>query len=133
MRRRLQAAWIVGLSLCCTLSAAADGMGAFNDGETVYKKVCGYCHDVGVGPVIKGRQLPSAVTMHIARSGSRAMPAFKPTFLDDATLQAVADYIQQSPAPAPAPATRNVPASDASVPSADSGQGSSETQVASRF
>ena len=30
----------------------------WKDGTEVYAKVCAYCHDQGVGPVIRGRALP---------------------------------------------------------------------------
>lgn len=80
--------------------AAADGDGVWKGGENVYAKVCGHCHEAGVGPVIKGRQLPPEYIQAIVRNGMRAMPAFPASYIDDKSLQQVGEYIQKSPAPA---------------------------------
>jgi mono/diheme cytochrome c family protein len=80
---------------------AGDGGG--KDGADVYAKICGYCHDVGVGPVIKGRQLPPEFTTQIVRHGFRAMPAFRSSVIDDQALQALSEYVSKSPAPAAQP------------------------------
>lgn len=42
--------------------ATPDGFFAWKDGPEVYAKVCGYCHEQGVGPVIYGRALPPVYT-----------------------------------------------------------------------
>lgn len=89
--------------LCAIGTAQADSTGKWTSGEETYNKVCGYCHEVGVGPYLKGRQFPAAVIVFTARRGSRAMPAFRPNFIDDAALQAVADYIEKAPAGPNAP------------------------------
>ncbi|WXL25481.1 cytochrome c [Ectopseudomonas mendocina] len=81
-------------------TASADGDGVWKGGANVYAKVCGHCHDAGVGPVIKGRQLPPEYIQAIVRNGFRAMPAFTASYIDDKSLQQVAEYIQKSPAPA---------------------------------
>jgi mono/diheme cytochrome c family protein len=95
----LLAATVLSLPLLA-LPAQAEGDGKWRGGENVYEKVCGHCHDVGIGPQIKGRQLPPAYITTIVRHGFRAMPAFPASFIDDASLQAVGEYIQSSPAPA---------------------------------
>ncbi len=71
----------------------------WESGEQVYAKVCGHCHEKGIGPVIKGRQLPPAYISAIVRHGFRAMLALRSSFIDDQALLAVAEYIGNSPAP----------------------------------
>lgn len=72
----------------------------WRDGNTVYDKVCGHCHEMGVGPVIKGRQLPVEYVRRVVRFGNRAMPSFRPSEIDDATLGNVAAMINTSAVPA---------------------------------
>lgn len=98
------------LALCLALPlmvlagpAAADGDGVWKNGENVYAKVCGHCHEKQVGPQIKGRQLPAPYITAIVRNGFRAMPAFPASFIDDNALQQVAEYISNAPAPAAQP------------------------------
>ena len=66
------------------------------DGETVYHTVCQYCHETGVGPEIKSRQLAAAYTTYIVRNGFRAMPAFRPTEINDEELERVAAFIESN-------------------------------------
>lgn len=84
-------------------NAAADGDGVWKGGENVYAKVCGHCHEKQVGPQITGRQLPPQYITAIVRNGFRAMPAFPASFIDDNSLQQVAEYISKTPAPAAKP------------------------------
>ncbi|NBF03591.1 4-cresol dehydrogenase [Pseudomonas sp. Fl5BN2] len=98
------------LALCLALplamlagQAAADGDGVWKNGENVYAKVCGHCHEHNVGPLIKGRQLPAPYITAVVRNGFRAMPAFPASFIDDNALQQVADYISKAPAAAAQP------------------------------
>ncbi|KAB0265574.1 c-type cytochrome [Microvirga brassicacearum] len=83
------------------LHAQADGR--WRDGEQVYVKVCGHCHESGVGPVLKGRGLPAEALAPITRHGLSAMPAFRAAEIDDQALQALGDYLAQTPAPKAAP------------------------------
>lgn len=111
-------ALLAGLPLMViSLSGYADGSGKWTNAEETYNKICAYCHEVGVGPLLKGRQFPAAVIEYIARNGNRAMPSFTASFIDDASLKALAEYIEKSPAPPDAP-------------SASHDSESSETQVA---
>ncbi|WP_240624626.1 c-type cytochrome [Aurantiacibacter odishensis] len=66
--------------------------------EYLYARTCGYCHGHNIAPIIRGRALPPAVTAAIVRSGMGAMPAFKPTEITDAELQALAEWLAQSEA-----------------------------------
>ncbi|WP_432696677.1 c-type cytochrome [Marinobacterium sp. YM272] len=81
-----------------TGSTLAQAESPWKDGEQVYAKVCGHCHEKGIGPVIKGRQLPPAYITAIVRHGFRAMPALRSSFIDDQALLSVAEFINQSPA-----------------------------------
>jgi len=65
-------------------------------GELVYQTICKYCHETGVGPEIKLRQLPAVYTTHIVRHGFRAMPAFRPTEISDQELERVAVFIERN-------------------------------------
>ena len=65
----------------------------WRDGAQVYANVCGHCHESGVGPAILGRQLPTILVTTVVRRGSRAMPAFRPSEIDDEALARVADFV----------------------------------------
>lgn len=82
-----------------TTTARAQSAGQWKDGQHVYAKVCSNCHESGVGPVIKGRDLDPAYYQHVVRGGLRAMPAFRSTEIDDAALRQVAEMLAKSPAP----------------------------------
>jgi mono/diheme cytochrome c family protein len=104
MVRRTIMGLLTGLPLTVlSLSTYADSTGKWTSGEETYKKVCAYCHEAGVGPYLLGRQFPAAVIEYMARNGSRAMPAMKPGFIDDAALKRVAEYIEKSQAGPNAP------------------------------
>ena len=67
-------------------------------GKRYYEKVCAKCHEAGIGPVITGRGLEPVIFTTIVRYGNRAMPAFRVTDIDDATLQDLAVYLSKTPA-----------------------------------
>lgn len=100
--RRITAKWslvaagIASLACLFSLAAWAGSADRWKSGEEVYAKVCGYCHQTGIGPVIKGRKLPAGYTAHTVRNGLRAMPAFPASFINDQALREVADYISKS-------------------------------------
>jgi len=73
--------------------AQAESTGKWRDGQEVYDKVCGYCHETGVGPALKGRDLAVDYVRHMVRYGNRAMPSFRPTEIDDEMLLQVARLI----------------------------------------
>ena len=66
--------------------------------EQVYSQTCGYCHGANVGPIIRGRSLPAAQVSAIVRSGRNAMPAFRPTEISPAELDALAKWIERGKA-----------------------------------
>ncbi|MBM7456633.1 mono/diheme cytochrome c family protein [Oceanisphaera litoralis] len=105
IRSKARSLAVAALALPAALtafSASASGDGQWKGGEHVYQKVCGHCHETNgeIGPVLAGRGLPPAYISAIVRQGFRAMPAFPASFIDDASLQQVGEYIQQLPAPA---------------------------------
>jgi mono/diheme cytochrome c family protein len=95
---------IAGLGLAAiALIAAADAAppsATPRPPEKVYAVTCGYCHGRNVGPVILGRQLPPDAIKAIVRHGQNAMPAFRPTEISNAELDAVAKWVSTS-APKP--------------------------------
>ncbi|CAM5794622.1 hypothetical protein OPEN69S_03582 [Ottowia pentelensis] len=62
-------------------------------GQQFYQQVCAKCHEAGIGPVITGRGLPEPTYVYMVRNGFNAMPAFRVTDIDDATLQDLAKYL----------------------------------------
>ena len=81
---------------CATAETHADKGFRWRDGAEVYSKVCGYCHGGQVGPRILGRELPPEYIRAIVRNGSRAMPPFRPSEIDDESLAKLAEYIQRN-------------------------------------
>lgn len=81
------------LALIAAGGAAADSSGKWISGQEAYSKVCGYCHDRGIGPVIKDMNKNPDLVTHSVRHGNRAMPAFRRTEVDDATLASIINYI----------------------------------------
>ena len=90
---RLPAVTLAMLLALPFASAQAQGEAEISKGQQFYEKVCAKCHETGIGPVLIGRGLPEAVFKLIPRSGLRAMPAFRVSDIDDATLQSLATYL----------------------------------------
>ncbi|NMG74101.1 c-type cytochrome [Aromatoleum diolicum] len=88
----------VCLGSVAVLVAAGGAQAAWRDGGEAYEKVCRYCHEANVGPVLKGRALPAEYIQRVVRMGNRAMPAFRRSEIDDATLADVARRISTSAA-----------------------------------
>lgn len=83
------------LLLFSTLARAYNA-DSWREAGQVYQKVCGHCHETGIGPEIKGRNLPAAYITHVVRHGNRAMPAFRLSDVDDKTLNQLALLISNS-------------------------------------
>ncbi|MDP1788264.1 cytochrome c [Nitrosomonas sp.] len=71
---------------------------AWKDGAEIYTKICAYCHEAHVGPQIRNRDLPAAYIRAVVRNGNRAMPAFRPSEIDDESLVKLADFISNKDA-----------------------------------
>ncbi len=69
---------------------------AWKDGPEIYAKVCALCHETSVGPAIRGRGHDPLYIRLIVRNGMRAMPAFRASEIDDASLEQLAEYISKS-------------------------------------
>ena len=80
--------------------ASADSTGKWQSSQEIYDKVCGYCHEANVGPVITGRNLMPEYIQAIVRNGNRAMPAFRESEINDAALAGVVKLVSSSPAAA---------------------------------
>lgn len=95
---------VVPFSLLATATQAQDDR-QWRSGKDLYDKVCGHCHkpEAGVGTLLAGRELPAAYITTIVRNGFNAMPAFPASFIDDASLAQVAEYLSSLPAPAVQP------------------------------
>lgn len=96
MRSNRMACFVVGTGLI--VGAGSAGAAQWRDGAHVYEKVCRYCHEANVGPVLQGRSLPTEYIQRVVRHGNRAMPAFRPSEIDDAALADVARLINASAA-----------------------------------
>jgi len=68
-------------------------------GNHLYDTACGRCHETGVGPMLRGRQLPPELITQIVRNGMAAMPAFAASAISDEDLAEVARMIAESQAP----------------------------------
>ncbi|MDE2562693.1 MAG: cytochrome c [Sphingomonadales bacterium] len=66
--------------------------------EKVYASTCGYCHGTNIGPIIRGRGLPAEAIKYQVRHGAGAMPAFRPTEISPAELDALATWLEHSKA-----------------------------------
>ena len=78
----------------------AQSAGQWRDANHIFAKTCAHCHDTGVGPELRGRNLPAQYITLVVQNGLRAMPAFRPTDFSAAEVEALAKMISQSPAPA---------------------------------
>ena len=96
MRSNRMACFVVGAGLI--FGAGSAGAAQWRDGAQVYEKVCRYCHEANVGPVLQGRSLPAEYVRRVVRHGNRAMPAFRASEIDDAALADVARLINASAA-----------------------------------
>lgn len=83
-------------ALAIVTAAHADNSAQRLNGQEVYDKVCAYCHDTGIGPVLTGRQLPTEYVHTIVRIGNRAMPSFRESEISDDMLKRVAQLISSS-------------------------------------
>lgn len=81
---------------CVPAANAEEGTAQWRDADHIYQSICGYCHDEGVGPKIKGRSLPPAYLEYRARNGFLAMPAFRESEIDNADLRKLAESISVS-------------------------------------
>ena len=70
----------------------------WKDGAEVYAKVCAFCHETSVGPILRGRELDPLYIRLVVRHGNRAMPAFRASEIDDQSLEKLAEYVSKTAA-----------------------------------
>ena len=92
------AAGLSGMALAATAAPPQ----TIGPGQRYYEKICAQCHETGIGPVLKGRALSPETVVAFARLGVNAMPAFRVTDIDDATLSDLGVYISKTQPPAAA-------------------------------
>lgn len=66
-------------------------------GEVLFRKFCYQCHPNGaggLGPAINNKPLPEVAIRTQIRKGVGAMPAFDDSWLSDADVAAIAEYVQ---------------------------------------
>ncbi len=69
------------------------------DAAALYANVCALCHETNIGPALGGRKLHPAYVQYVVRNGLAAMPAFRPSEIDDGTSALLADYVAKLPGP----------------------------------
>lgn len=79
-------------------NANADSSGKWQNSQEVYNKVCAYCHEANVGPVLTGRNLMPDYIKSVVRNGNRAMPAFRESEINEAALAGVVKLVSTSTA-----------------------------------
>jgi len=75
--------------------------GQWKSPQEAWDKTCSRCHLTGVGPELRGRDIPPEYIRTVVRNGMRAMPAFPHSALGDATLDGVARLVSTSKLPKP--------------------------------
>ena len=84
----------------------AQAAGQWESPAKIYDKVCAWCHETAVAPVLLGRELsPDYVRLAVSR-GLGAMPAFRPTDFSDGELDALGRFVQTQPPRRPAQPTQ---------------------------
>ena len=86
------------LALLAAGGAEAQSAGQWRDADQMYDTVCAYCHDTGVGPVLKGSQVAPDKIKTAVRHGAGPMPAFKPSEFSDTDLDRLAAMLSTAPA-----------------------------------
>lgn len=87
--------------------AAAENTGLnsgdnWKTGAQIYAQICAYCHEGQVAPLIRNRDLPKDYIRSVVRHGNRAMPSFRLSEIDDASLLKLADYVSSKNSQFPA-------------------------------
>ena len=69
------------------------------DPDRVYAVTCQYCHDTGIGPLLKGARLAPERIRLAVRQGYGSMLAFAPSEITDAELAALVQMLSEAPPP----------------------------------
>jgi mono/diheme cytochrome c family protein len=68
-------------------------------GAGAYARTCGYCHDQGIGPALRGREFDQSSLIPIVRNGLGAMPAFRESEVSDGEIGDIALALTRSRQP----------------------------------
>lgn len=107
MRGRIALGLAVGAMPCSALWAAPNpgaGTPPPRPPEQIYASTCQYCHAHAVAPgtlvapILLGRKLDPEIVSHYVRNGPGSMLAFTRSEITDKELEALARWIQRSPA-----------------------------------
>lgn len=103
MKRLLLVFVAVGLTACLPQRRDAPLVGELTNltpseerGGVVYMANCQQCHpggSEGLGPALNDKLLPGFLIRYQVRHGLGAMPAFGPSEISDADLDALVDYV----------------------------------------
>jgi mono/diheme cytochrome c family protein len=88
---------VAAMLMAVPRAALAQSAGQWQNPDHLYGKVCAHCHDTGVAPTIVGRDFKPDHYVTTVRHGSKAMPAFRITEIDDAALLALAEQLAAVP------------------------------------
>lgn len=98
MTKLKRMAVLAGTAFCAVAPGQvhAQAAGQWANPTHVYTKICGNCHEIGVGPRLKGRKLEVDFIQQTVRRGLKAMPAFRVTDVDDPMLVKLAEFLSTS-------------------------------------
>lgn len=66
-----------------------------SEAPKAYMDRCYFCHEFKVGPMLRGRGLHPDYIKHVLRNGSRAMPAFRQSEVDDQALAQLTTFLSK--------------------------------------
>jgi len=104
--RSYHAGLAVALAIIGAGALLAQAADAPRDPNRVYEITCHYCHDNGIGMVLKGAHFPPERIEFAVRHGYASMPAFPPSYITDAELAALARMLSEAAPPAAAAGTK---------------------------
>ena len=81
--------------LVVAAAVQAQSAGEWRNAEHLYNSSCTFCHDTGVGPVLKGVGWPEEYIEIRVRNGYRAMPAFKPSEISRSDIEDLARWLAE--------------------------------------
>lgn len=87
---------LVGVGIWAGIASAMPQEGSdrgivWKDGAEVYAGVCVYCHE----QMLRGAGVDPAKIRYAVRHGKRAMPAFRSTEIDDASMEKLIEYLSK--------------------------------------
>jgi mono/diheme cytochrome c family protein len=96
----------ISLAIIGTGACWAQPAGQPRDPDHVYAVTCHYCHDTGIGPVLKGSHYPVDQIRTAVRHGHGSMPSFMPSEITEAELAALVHMLSDAALPKAGEGTR---------------------------